>query len=298
MGNIKILEETTRNPITLMGQRAGVCWDADIEDAEKNYKRGLDCLKSGHGRVLEYVNVEMILDGYSARVIREWYTHIGGAPTRLQASTRYINYADFNYVVPKSVSKDPGATLLYTSVMEKISSTADMLEKEFGIPREDAAMLLPLGMATKIVDKRNLRNLIDMSHQRMCSRAFWEYRELMKDLCNALRNYSEEWAYLVDNYFKPKCKVTGVCPETKSCGMMPKYQDLLNRSDFIATTLWTEEDIRNRLIENGYEGSDEEVSAVLNTGLLKNLGDCTDGDWQMIDDAIKTADLSSLKEGI
>ena len=71
MSKVIIIEETTKNPITLMGQRAGVCWGANIEDAEKNYKRGLDCLISGHGRVMEYVNVELILDGYSARVIRE-----------------------------------------------------------------------------------------------------------------------------------------------------------------------------------------------------------------------------------
>ena len=88
MGTITILPETTKNPITLMGVRAGVCWGSDITDDEKNYKRGMGCIKSDHGRVMEYVNVEMILDGYSARVIREWYTHIGSLPSRLQASTR------------------------------------------------------------------------------------------------------------------------------------------------------------------------------------------------------------------
>ena len=91
MGTITILPETTKNPITLMGQRAGVCWGGNVEDPEKNYKRGMDCIISGHGRVMEYVNVEMIIAGYSARVEREWYTHIGGSPTRLQSSTRYIN---------------------------------------------------------------------------------------------------------------------------------------------------------------------------------------------------------------
>ncbi len=40
-----------------------------------------------------------MLEGYSARVIRKWYTHIGGQPTRLQASTRYIDYEHgFSYV--------------------------------------------------------------------------------------------------------------------------------------------------------------------------------------------------------
>ena len=218
---IEILEETTKEPISLMGRRAGVCWGADIADAERNYKRGLECIRSGHHRVMEYVNVEMILDGYSARVIREWYTHIGGAPTRLQASTRYINYKDFSYVVPPAVAKNPEAEKLYRAAMETIARTCASLEGECGVPREDAAMLLPLGMSTKIVDKRNVRSLIEMSHQRMCTRAYWEYRELMGDICTALGAYSEEWRYLVENFFRPKCDVSGYCTEKKSCGRKP-----------------------------------------------------------------------------
>ena len=113
MGTITILPETTKNPITLMGARAGCCWNANISDDEKNYKRGLDCIKSGHGRVMEFVNVEMIIDGYSAKVLREYYTHIGGSPSRLQASTRYINYSKgsgFAYVTPKSIEKNEAKT--------------------------------------------------------------------------------------------------------------------------------------------------------------------------------------------
>ena len=170
MGTITILPETTINPITLIGERAGVCWGVDTRDKEKNYKRGMDCILSGHGRTFEYVNIEMIIDGYSARCIREWYTHIGGAPTRLQASTRYIDYTKndgFDYIVPPSIEKDEKAKIRYISLMKRINNDCLALEKEYGIPREDSAMCLPLGMTTKIVDKRNLRNLVDMSHQRM-----------------------------------------------------------------------------------------------------------------------------------
>lgn len=219
---VEILKETTQSPITLMGERAGVCWGADITDAGKNYKRGLECIQSGHHRVMEYVNVEMILDGYSARVIREWYTHIGGAPTRLQASTRYVDYKDFSYVVPPAVAADPEAERLYREAMAAVAKTCSLLEEECGIPREDAAMLLPLGMSTRIVDKRNVRNLIEMSHQRLCTRAYWEYRKLMGDICRALSEYSGEWRYLVENYFVPKCEVSGGCTEKKSCGRKPR----------------------------------------------------------------------------
>lgn len=223
MGKITILPETTKDPISLMGRRAGFCYGGDVTNAEKNYKRGLDCIKSNHGRVLEFVNIEAILDGYSARVIREWYTHIGGSPTRLQSSTRYINYANFEYIIPDTL-KTEEQRKQYVDVMEYISKTAQNLEKS-GVPREDSALILPLGMTTVIVDKRNARNVMDMSRQRMCSRAYWEYRQMFNDYIDELANYSEEWATLIPMIMKPKCEVLGYCPEKFSCGRKPKRAD-------------------------------------------------------------------------
>ena len=46
MGKITILPETTKDPISLMGRRAGICWGADITDAEKNYKKALHLIDS------------------------------------------------------------------------------------------------------------------------------------------------------------------------------------------------------------------------------------------------------------
>lgn len=221
MGEVIILPETTKHPITLMGKRAGICWGANIDDDEKNYKRGLDCLESNHGRVMEYVNVELVLSGFSAKVIREWYTHIGGAPTRLQASTRYINYDNFKYVVPKTILANPEALSIYVAQMESDRQAVQKLEA-LGIPREDATFLLPFGMETIIVDKRNLRNYVDMSHTRECSRAMWEFRDMFQDISAGLSKVSGEWAYIVRNYFMPKCELFGYCTEKKSCHRKPK----------------------------------------------------------------------------
>lgn len=230
MGTITILPETTKNPITLMGQRSGVCWNANISDNEKNYKRGMDCIKSGHGRVMEYPNVEMIIDGYSARTIREWYTHLGGSPTRLQASTRYIDYSNkgFDYVIPESIQRHRAATIKWMALMKHIKNECASLENDYNIPKEDVANALPLGMTTKIVDKRNLRNLVDMSRVRMCNRAYHEYRELFRDICKALREYSDEWKWIVDNLFHAKCDEVGYCTESKSCGRRPT-KDILEK---------------------------------------------------------------------
>ena len=218
MGQVIIQDRTVLDPISLIGEEAGICYGANTSDKEKNYKRGLDCLSSNHGRTLEFPDVYMVLDGYSARVIREWYTHIGGAPTRLQASTRYINYQKgFDYITPHTIIENPEAAKVYDDAMSAILAGLQKLQ-DLNIPREDNALLLPLGMTTKIVCKHNLRNLIDMSHQRECVRAYWEFRELFRDLKNSLSNYSEEWKYIVDNYFKPKCELYGKCTEAHGCG--------------------------------------------------------------------------------
>ena len=223
MGKIILLPETTKNPITLIGQRAGLCWGADVSNNERNYKRGLDCIKSNHGRTLEYVNVEFILDGYSARVMREWYTHIGGSPTRLQESTRYVDCSNFQYVVPNKIQRDTEALEIYEQTMQSIKDGYTKLI-ELGIAKEDASMVMPLGMESKVVFKGNLRTLIDMSRQRMCSRAYWEYRNIMLDLCDVLSKYSEEWDSIVRNEFNPKCVVLKHCPERYSCGRYPRKE--------------------------------------------------------------------------
>ena len=222
MGQVTILPYTTKYPLEMMGRCAGICWGANIENEEKNIKRGLDCIQSDHGRPLEYPDIYAVLDGYSARVIREWYTHIGGAPTRLQASTRYINYGNFDYYVPDSILKNDEALDVYMNAMTAITEGCQKLENELGIPREDVANLLPLGMETKIVDKRNVRNVIDMSGQRMCTRAYHEFRKLFTDYLQALCNYSDQWRQIVVKTMMPKCERLGYCPEKKSCGRMPK----------------------------------------------------------------------------
>lgn len=224
MGTVTILEKTIKDPISFIGECSGICWRSNTTDKEKNYKRGLECITSNHGRTIEFPDIYTVIDDYSARVIREWYTHIGCLPTRLQESTRYIDYANFGAIIPKSISENEEAEKVYTETIEHIRQSVQYLEKCLKIPREDSAMLLPMAMETRIVDKRNARNVIDMSRNRMCQRANWEYRQLFHDYIEALRQYSDEWRELVDLTMHPKCVEYGYCQEKKSCGRYPKKE--------------------------------------------------------------------------
>lgn len=224
MGKVIIQPHTTKFPIQLIGEEAGICYGSNTVDEEKNYKRGMQCIKDGHGRTLEFPQVYIEIDGYSARFMRELYTHIGGAPTRLQASTRYIDYGQFEYIIPESIKNSGKAQFIYEDTMKKIADSFKILQ-DLGVPKEDIANILPLGMTSKMVIRTNLRNLIDMSRKRLCTRAYWEFREFMKELMKALSEYSEEWATIIEREFKPQCEVLGYCPEKFSCGRKPKAED-------------------------------------------------------------------------
>ena len=225
MGTIIIQDYTTKEPLQMIGKEAGCCWNADTTDSMKNLKRGIECVLSEHGRTWEFPQVYMEIKDYSARVIREFYTHIGGDPSRLQSSTRYIDYEKgFDYVIPSTIKTNEEAIKIYQSTMDIIRIGMQKLE-QLEIPREDCAMLLPLGMNTEVVCRTNFRNLVDMSHQRMCTRAYWEYRQLFKNISEALSAYSDEWKWLVEECFKPKCELVGYCKEKKSCGRIPKQNN-------------------------------------------------------------------------
>lgn len=230
MGKITILEQTTKDPISLIGEVSGICYGSDTTDSNKNFRRGLVNIQSGHGRTMEYPQVYVVIDGYSARVMRELYTHIGGAPTRLQASTRYIKYGEFDYIIPEKIQNNEEALQKYRETMQNISDSYKALI-DLGIPKEDTANILPLGMTSKMILRTNLRNLIDMSHQRLCTRAYWEFRQLMQDLLKQLGGYSTEWATLVNDktLFAPKCEIVGYCKEHNSCGRKPLEEDFFNK---------------------------------------------------------------------
>ena len=218
VGKVTVQPFTTKKPITLMGYEAGVCWNADVSNDEANFRRGLQCVESNHGRVMEFPQIYLTIEGFSARVIRELYTHIAGGPTRLQASTRRINYQDFDYITPPSIESNKGAKELYDNLMYHIGVTLQNLE-DMGVPREDAALGLPLGMESTITLRTNLRNLVDMSHQRLCGKAYHEFRVLFLKILDELKLYDFEYRYLIDEkLFCPKCVLTGKCPEKDSCG--------------------------------------------------------------------------------
>lgn len=221
MGKVRILEQTIKNPLTFMGECAGIAYDSDTSDSGKNSRRGLNCVNAGHGRMWEFCDVFVEIDGYSVRFARELMRHVGDGLTCIQRSTRYVNETGFDFYTPDSIEKDKYCESIYFNAMYDIELAYHKLIGE-GIPKEDAANLLPLGMNTTLVMKHNARTWIQMAEVRLCNRTLKEYRDFMKEFMKELRDYSDEWKIVVDNFFICKCDKTGACDEEYSCGKYPK----------------------------------------------------------------------------
>jgi thymidylate synthase (FAD) len=56
------------------------------------------------------------------------------------------------------------------------------LYQKSGTPNEDARMILPNACETSLYLSCNLRELIHICNERLCSRAQWEIRELVKQM--------------------------------------------------------------------------------------------------------------------
>ena len=57
----------------------------------------------------------------------------------------------------------------------------DVLQQE-GVPNEDARYILPNACVTSMYISCNLRELIHIANERLCTRAQWEIRELVKQM--------------------------------------------------------------------------------------------------------------------
>lgn len=221
---IKIIS-IDEKPISLIGKCAAVCYGKPIEDGYSgaDYKRGLACIESNHGRALEYAGVTVEVSGYSARCIREVYTHIVGT-TRLQESTRYIDMNGFGYFMPKSIADNPKAHMLYVNLMDTVRATYEQL-RAIDIPVEDCANTLPLAYNTRITFKINVRSLLHLAEERLCSRAYHEIRDFVHEFKKTLLELdNDEWDRIVLR-MRPKCENLGYCPEGKGCGRWPSKDE-------------------------------------------------------------------------
>ena len=133
-----------------------------------------------------------------------------------QQSQRYCTFGDgFNYVIPPSISKDPELLGKFRELMSQINDTYQyFLDEE--IPAEDARAVLPNACATNLTWSCNLRELMHVCNERLCTCAQQEIRQLATEIKNA----AVKQLPFMKPYLVPKCEMLGYCNENpkRSCG--------------------------------------------------------------------------------
>lgn len=189
---------------------------SNARDDEKALNLINKVISSGHYSTIEHIQVSFAVNGISRACSHQLVRHRHVSFS--QKSQRYVKEKEqFDYIIPPTVEKIPDIKEKFNNFMNEISKFYLELT-EAGIPAEDARFVLPNAASTSMVVSMNLRELIHIANLRLCTRAQYEIRTLIKLMCDELIK-SEPW---LKEYLVPKCDRLGFCDENKSCGRRQK----------------------------------------------------------------------------
>lgn len=202
------------------------CYSADspiniynnTDDKEKMLKLIERVISSGHFSTIEHIQVSFAISNVSRACTHQLVRHRHMSFS--QKSQRYVKEkGQFDYIIPPTIKKNEELKTKFIDFMEEISNKYQEFV-EAGIPAEDARFVLPNATASSMVASLNLRELIHLANLRLCTRAQYEIRTLVKLMCDELIK-EEPW---LKPYLVPKCERLGYCDEDKSCGRKGKLE--------------------------------------------------------------------------
>lgn len=172
--NVELIQQTS-NPIETISQIASICYDSNPKDPMKLVNH---LYKSGHHSVFEHIYFTFKIEGISRACSHQLVRHRMCSFT--QRSQRYCAEEGFFVVAPESIAK-VDKKYGYFGLMETIDNHYTELQA-LGVPKEDARYILPNACTTDLYLSCNLRELIHICNERLCSKAQWEIRELVQKM--------------------------------------------------------------------------------------------------------------------
>ena len=186
------LIQATPKPIETIAQIASICYDSDPKNPLGLVKH---LYKNGHHSVFEHIYFTFKIEGISRACSHQLVRHRHCSFT--QRSQRYCSEDGFGVVAPKTIDRTYEKNAYY-ELMDEIEDQYHKLQ-ELGVPNEDARYILPNACATSLYLSCNLRELIHIANERLCTRAQWEIRDLVKQMVSLV---DPELQFML----VPKCK--------------------------------------------------------------------------------------------
>ncbi len=218
----------TPNPLEVIYTAARTCYSSK---SPEEIKSGLPAreeqirlikkvVKSGHLSVMEHVSFSFSISGVSRSLTHQLVRH--RLASYSQQSQRYVKQHT-DVVIPHTIKGEMRKK--YEKMVEDIFAFYKEMVRN-GVPKEDARYILPNATHTTIVMTMNFRELYHTASLRLCLRAQWEIRQMFSLVAAEVRKVD---AFLGD-MLVPRCKIIGYCPEEKTCGLLPTYDELLEKA--------------------------------------------------------------------
>ena len=184
---VTLIQETP-NVVETITEIASICYASRPKDHMKLLKH---LYYSGHHSVFEHIYFTFKIEGISRACSHQLVRHRMCSFT--QRSQRYCDEKGFFFVAPRTIDD-----VRFKNDMEDIEDFYRSYQRK-GVPNEDARYVLPNACATDLYLSCNLRELIHICNERLCSRAQWEIRNLVKEM---VRLVPPEIQFML----VPKCK--------------------------------------------------------------------------------------------
>lgn len=143
------------------------------DESEKNFIRS--AIKRGHHSILEHASASFRILGASRAFTHQLVRH--RIASYSQQSQRYVDEAEFNFIVPDDINASEKALAIYREHIEYTRRAYTKL-RELGIKKEDARFLLPNALESQIVFSANFRELRAVFNLRLDKSAQWEIRRV------------------------------------------------------------------------------------------------------------------------
>lgn len=167
------LIQATPNPVETIAQIASICYDSYPKHPMTLMKH---LYNNGHHSCFEHIYFTFKIEGISRACSHQLVRHRHCSFT--QRSQRYCSENGFQYVTPKTITPTT-----FAADMAAIEYWYDDYQNRMDVPNEDARYILPNACTTSLYLSCNLRELIHMANERLCIRAQWEIRELVRGMC-------------------------------------------------------------------------------------------------------------------
>jgi thymidylate synthase (FAD) len=152
------------------------------DESEKNFIRS--AIRRGHHSILEHASASFRILGASRAFTHQLVRH--RIASYSQQSQRYVDEAEFNYIVPDDINANAKAIAVYREHME-YTRQAYIKLRELGIKKEDARFLLPNALESQIVFSANFRELRSVFNLRLDKSAQWEIRRVCMQMLKILQ---------------------------------------------------------------------------------------------------------------